>query len=116
MNGPDPLSIARQQLFDALSNFQAPPSDPLNVSAWVAMSLLQKAIRRGEERLALQAAATLLRDAPDRLWRRSGCIAFEDIGVADFNTVAIALLQAVDDGGADVSDSEEPFRHAPDLP
>jgi hypothetical protein len=89
MNGPDPLSIARQQLFDALSNFQAPPSDPLNVSAWVAMSLLQKAIRRGEERLALQAAATLLRDAPDRLWRRSGCIAFEDIGVADFNTVAI---------------------------
>jgi hypothetical protein len=53
------------------------------------MSLLQKAIRRGEERLALQAAATLLRDVPDRLWRRSGCIAFEDIGVADLDTVAI---------------------------
>jgi hypothetical protein len=53
------------------------------------MSLLQKAIRRGEERLALLAAATLLRDAPDRLWRRCGCIAFEDIGVGDFKTVAM---------------------------
>src|SRR5215212_5134335 len=51
------------------------------------MSLMQKAIRRGEEDLALRAAATLLRDAPDRLWRRVACIAFEDIGVADLDAV-----------------------------
>jgi hypothetical protein len=33
---PDILSIARQQLFDAISNFQTPTCDPLNVSPWVA--------------------------------------------------------------------------------
>ena len=60
-----------------------PASRPLNVSPWVAMSLLQKAIRRGDAPAALPGAATLLRDAPERLWRRLGCIAFEDIGVAD---------------------------------
>jgi hypothetical protein len=53
------------------------------------MSLLQKAIRRGEERLALRAAATLLRISPERLWRRCGCIAFEDVGVADLDTVTV---------------------------
>jgi hypothetical protein len=52
------------------------------------MSLLQKAIRRSHGTLALRAAATLLRDSPDRLWRRCGGIAFEDIGVADLDTVA----------------------------
>lgn len=31
------------------------------------MSKLQKAVRRGRADLALNAAATLLRDAPDRL-------------------------------------------------
>jgi hypothetical protein len=54
------------------------------------MSALQKAIRRGHEQLALRAAATLLRISPERLWRRCGCIAFEDIGVADLDTVAMA--------------------------
>lgn len=43
------------------------------------MSAMQKAIRRGREDLALSAAATLLRDAPDKLWRRIGCIAYEDV-------------------------------------
>lgn len=60
-----------------------PAPMPLNVSPWVAMSLLQKAIRRGDVPAALSGAATLLRDAPERLWRRLGCIAFEDVGVAD---------------------------------
>lgn len=60
-----------------------PQPRPLNISPWVAMSLLQKAIRRGDATAALSGAATLLRDAPERLWRRLGCIAFEDIGVAD---------------------------------
>jgi replication-associated recombination protein RarA len=89
MNGPDPLSAARQQLCDAISNFQTPTCDPLKVSPWIAMSLLQKAIRRGHEQLALRAAATLLRISPERLWRRCGCIAFEDIGVAYLDTVAV---------------------------
>src|SRR6266516_3737456 len=85
MNGLEGLSIARQQLSDAISNFQTSTCDPLNVSPWIAMSALQKAIRRGQEHLALRAAATLLHVSPERLWRRCGCIAFEDVGVADLD-------------------------------
>jgi hypothetical protein len=61
---------------------------PLDISPWLAMSLMQKAIRRGLEETSLRAAATLLRDSPDRLWRRCGVTAFEDIGVADLDVVA----------------------------
>jgi hypothetical protein len=53
------------------------------------MSLLQKAVRRGQGELAQQAAATLLLIAPDRLWRRCGAAAFEEIGVADLQTVSL---------------------------
>jgi hypothetical protein len=53
------------------------------------MSLVQKAIRRGRKDLALQAAATLLHGSAERLWRRLGCIAFEDVGVADIDIVAV---------------------------
>lgn len=79
MNKSDPLEIARQQLSGAISNFQTPTCDPLKVSPWIAMSLLQKAIRRGHEQLALRAAATLLRISPERLWRRCGCIALLEL-------------------------------------
>jgi hypothetical protein len=74
MNIPDPLSEARQHLADAIIHARTANAAPLNVSPWIAMSLLQKAIRRGQEHLALRAAATL-QGRPDRLWRRSGCIA-----------------------------------------
>jgi len=89
MNKPDILSTARQQLSDAISKSQPATCDPLKVSPWVAMSLLQKAIRRGRKDLALRAAATLLITAPDKFWRRLGCIAFEDIGAGDLDTAAL---------------------------
>jgi replication-associated recombination protein RarA len=63
--------------------------EPLRSTPWVAMSLLQKAIRRGQLDFALRAAASLLRDAPDRLWRRLGCIASEDIGLGDLKAVGM---------------------------
>jgi hypothetical protein len=74
----------------ALSASPPPQADfqPLDISPWLAMSVMQKAIRRGREETALRAAATLLRDSPDRLWRRCGITAFEDIGVADLDVVA----------------------------
>ena len=56
------------------------------------MSATQKVIRRGREDLALSAAATLLRDAPDKLWRRIGCIAYGDVGLAAFDTEGIATV------------------------
>ncbi len=80
------LSTAREELAEAVSSGTTSPPSPLECSPWIAMSLMQKAIRRGQEGLALRAAATQLRDSPERLWRRCGVIAFEDIGVADLVT------------------------------
>jgi hypothetical protein len=85
MNGPDILAHA--QLVANRDAFLI--REPLAISPWLAISLLQKAIRRGEEGLALRAAATLLTTSPDRLWRRCGVIAAEDVGVADLDTVAL---------------------------
>ena len=84
------MSRYRQQLSEAISNFQTPPCDPLNVSPWVAASCLIKSTRRGQEHLALRAAATLLRDAPEKLWRRIGGLAFEEIGLADTSVTELA--------------------------
>ncbi len=89
MNGHDVLAAARRQLEDFVSTHKPPELSPLGISPWMAMSLLQKAIRRGEEQYALRAAATLLRSAPDRLWRRCSVIAFEDVGIADLETASI---------------------------
>ena len=91
MNGPEILQLIRHDLQRAIARQGKPPTPrPLDVSPWLAMSVLQKAIRRGREDLALGAAATLLRDAPDKLWRRTGCIAYEDVGIANLETVGLA--------------------------
>ena len=89
---PTHSSTARQQvqLADAIFLYQPPQLyAPLNISPWVAMSALQKAIRRGHDELAQRAAVTLLGISPERLWRRCGAIAFEDVGVADLETVSM---------------------------
>ena len=91
MNGPEILHLIRHDLQRAVAR-QGKPSTPrpMDASPWLAMSALQKATRRGREDLALRAAATLLRDAPEKLWRRIGCVAFEDIGVASLDVVGLA--------------------------
>jgi hypothetical protein len=93
MNGPEILHLMRHDLQGALARQGKPPTpQPMDASPWVAMSSMQKAVRRGREDLALGAAATLLRDAPDKLWRRIGCIAPEDAGLAALDTVGIATV------------------------
>ena len=93
MNGPEILHIVRHDLRRAVAQRVKPPTpQPIDASPWVAMALLQKAIRRGRAALALAAAATLLVDAPDRLWRRCGGIAFEDIGVADPEVLGLVTV------------------------
>jgi hypothetical protein len=93
MNGPEILHLIRHDLQGAVARRGKPPTPrPMDASPWVAMSVLQKAIRRGREDLALSAAVTLLRDAPDKLWRRLGCIAYEDVGLAALDTVGIATV------------------------
>lgn len=93
MNREVILQQAREQLAEVVRgpHTETPVEPPFPMSPWLAMSLLQKAIRRGRTDLALIAAATLLRDAPDRLWRRIGIVAFEDIGVADLETLQLAM-------------------------
>jgi hypothetical protein len=93
MNGPEILHLIRHDLQGAVARQGKPPTPrPIDASPWVAMSTLQKAIRRGREDVALSAAATLLRDAPEKLWRRVGCIAYEDIGVASLEAVGLATV------------------------
>jgi hypothetical protein len=91
MNGSNILEHHRNNLADALHEWgdKTPEFAPLNISPWVAMSLMQKAIRRGRKELALGAAATLLEGSSPRLWRRLCVTAYEDVGVADFETVAL---------------------------
>ncbi|MBP2161640.1 MULTISPECIES: hypothetical protein [Asticcacaulis] len=66
------------------------------VDAWLASSLLQKAIRRGEVRLAQRAAATFYRWRPRAIWHRFMVIAFEDIGVASLDALAIVACAGLD--------------------
>lgn len=91
MNGPDILASLREELARVVQSHKPPIAEPLDISPWLAMSLLQKAIRRGHEQFALTAAATLIAISPDRLWRRCAVIAFEDIGVADLETVSLVV-------------------------
>jgi hypothetical protein len=93
MNGPEILRLIRHDLERAVAERGEPPTpQPMDASPWVAMSAMQKATRRGREDLALSAAATVVRDAPDKLWRRVACIAYEDIGVASLETVGLATV------------------------
>lgn len=89
MNGPIILNNAREQLADEIFAYREPLPAPLKISPWLAMSLLVKAIRRGEAELSQRAAATLLSIAPERLWRRCGVAVFEEVGVADTQTVSL---------------------------
>ena len=93
VNGPEILHLIRHDLQRAIARQPKPPTPrPMDASPWLAMSAMQKAIRRGREDLALSAAATLLRDAPDKLWRRVGCIAYEDVGLASLEAVGVATV------------------------
>jgi hypothetical protein len=55
---------------------------------WVARSCLQKAIRRGNEELAVRALANLFLHDPRAIWRHLIIIALEDVGLADVGAVA----------------------------
>jgi hypothetical protein len=89
VNNPDFFARPRERAQRSAGEEHEPAEyQPFDISPWLAMSLMQKAIRRGRAPIALRAAATLLRDSPDRLWRRCGVTAFEDIGVADLEVVA----------------------------
>lgn len=55
---------------------------PAGVDRWIAASTMQKAIRRGDVRVAGQAAISLRRMVGPSIWRRLVIIAFEDVGAS----------------------------------
>ena len=63
---------------------------------WLASSLINKAIRRGEHEHALMAAEVLHRHRGKGIWRRLCLIAYEDIGIADLRLVQRVTQLAVD--------------------
>jgi hypothetical protein len=88
VNGPEILIDIKQKFAVAIGAWETPPFEPLAISPWLAAALLQKSIRRGEEQIALQAAVSLLQISPDRMWRRCGGIAAEDVGLGNVGVVA----------------------------
>ncbi len=60
---------------------------PLPCDRWVALSALQKSIRRGDGLTAQRALRTLYRVDPSSTWRRLLIIACEDVGIAAFGAM-----------------------------
>ena len=63
---------------------------------WVTISLLQKSIRRGEVETAQRAAFTLFGQKGSAIWRRFMVIAFEDVGAASPDAVAMTVAASTD--------------------
>jgi len=70
--------------------------EPLIADQWITNSLLQKSIRRGEVEVAQRAALTYLEQRGSALWRRLIIIAFEDLGAASPNVVAMTVAASTD--------------------
>ena len=82
-------------LLPLVSDYEVPTVEPLSVSPWVAMSAMQKGIRRGDVDLALRAAVTLLKADTAKLWRRVAGIVVEDVGLGDLDCVRLVMATSV---------------------
>jgi hypothetical protein len=76
------------------SDRRVPTAEPLRISPWLAMSAMQKGIRRGDVDLALRAAATLLKSDPAKLWRRLCGVVYEDVSIGSVETVRLVMSAA----------------------
>lgn len=91
----DQLTQARSRLLSSL-NRERSVVEPLVADPWVANSLLQKSIRRGEVNVAQRAALTFLGHRGPAIWRRMIIIAFEDVGAASPDAVATTVAVSSD--------------------
>jgi hypothetical protein len=67
--------------------------DPLRCDRRLALSAMQKSIRRGDGLTAQRALATLYRDDPSSTWRRLLIIACEDVGIAALRAVVMTATR-----------------------
>ena len=77
----DLFSSGDQSVSGEREDCSSPLPPRLRIDPYVASSLLQKAIRRGDASLAERAALTLHRLRGQGIWRRFLVIAFEDVGI-----------------------------------
>ena len=63
------------------------PIKPLPCDRWLALSAMQKSIRRGDSLTAQCALATLYQHDPNSTWRRLLIIACEDVGIGALGAV-----------------------------
>ncbi|TPQ31537.1 hypothetical protein C2U70_23860 [Bradyrhizobium guangdongense] len=76
------------------------------IDAWIANSLLQKSIRRGEVETAQRAAMTFLRSRGPAIWRRFVLIAFEDVGIGSTECLEAAVRALNSNSGAGARGNE----------
>lgn len=86
------LFSSSPHLFDSLKGASMPP--PLNVDRWVAASMLQKAIRRGDVEFAKKAVVTLWAHRGPRVWARLVVIAIEDVGLGNLPAIVRTVRAA----------------------
>lgn len=91
-----PVSEAKHHSTGHLGHSPASPFQRLNCDPWVASSLLQKSIRRGDPATAQSAAFTFFAQKGSAIWRRFMVIAFEDVGAASPDAVAMTVTASTD--------------------
>ncbi len=75
-----------------MKQFDPLPINLVSGDRWIWASALQKAIRRGDEDIALRIGYTLWLTDRQRFWRRLHITALEDVGVADINALIQTLV------------------------
>jgi hypothetical protein len=79
-------SIGRSQTLD--------PIKPLPCDRWLALSAMQKSIRRGDGLNAQRALRTLYQHDPSSTWRRLLIIACEDVGIGALGAVVMTARRS----------------------
>ena len=92
----DALTESKQRFAQEFVNGRKLDIEPLVADQWVVISLLQKSIRRGEVATAQRAAFTLFAQKGSAIWRRFMVIAFEDVGAASPDAVAMTVAASTD--------------------
>jgi hypothetical protein len=83
-----------ERISDQLHRSDSIVDTPLQCDRWIASSVLQKSIRRGEVELAQRAACTLHAFDRNTIWRRLIVIACEDVGAGDIDVLLETFLAA----------------------
>jgi hypothetical protein len=71
------------RLQEAMEAAPTPVVEPMQVDRWLATSVLQKAVRRGDSTYALRAASALWHIDRQKLYQRLAVIACEDVGAGN---------------------------------